>query len=471
MKKLPGYLVLLMLLNGCMLMGPDYQRPDIDSPSKWRFEETQTQKIVNLAWWKEMQDPVLNDLIHTALRENQDIKIATARIEEFLGQMAITRSGLFPRVDGGAAGGREKVTSSGRTPLPDSVSDTDNFYQAGLSASWEIDLWGRIRRENEAARANLISSEEGRRSIILTLVSVVSGSYVSLRNLDRQLEISQRTVQSRADSLRLFQMRFQGGIVSELELSQIRSEYESALATIPSTQKLIAQQEHALSILLGHNPGAVLRGKTIDELVLPAIPAGLPSDLLERRPDIRQAEQYLVAANALIGAAKTLYFPSISLTGAFGFSSVYLSDLFTGSARTWNFTGSLTAPIFQAGAIAGQIQVAEAQQQQALYQYRKVIQTAFREVEDALVDQQRTREQLAIQARQGAALADYARIARLRYDNGYTSYIEVLDSERSLFSAELSQTQTQNNLFQSMVSLYKAMGGGWVNDAEMIAGY
>jgi len=471
MYKLPGILILLLSLNGCMLMGPDYQRPEIDSPSKWRFEEADTQQTVNLAWWKEMQDPVLNDLIHTALRENQDIKIATARIEEFLGQMAITRSNLFPRVDGGAAGGREKVSGSGRTPLPDSVRDTDNFYQAGLSASWEIDLWGRIRRENEAARATLISSEEGRRSIILTLVSEVSGSYVHLRNLDRQLEISQRTVQSRADSLRLFQMRFQGGIVSELELSQIRSEYESALVTIPSTQKLIAQQEHALSILLGHNPGAISRGKTIDELVLPGIAAGLPSDLLERRPDIRQAEQDLIAANARIGAAKTLYYPSISLTGAFGFSSVDLSDLFTGSARTWNFTGSLTAPIFQAGAIAGQIQVAEAQQQQALYQYRKVIQTAFREVEDALVDQQRTREQLAIQERQVAALADYARIARLRYDNGYTSYIEVLDSERSLFSAELSQTQTQNNLFQSMVSLYKAMGGGWVNEAEAIARY
>jgi multidrug efflux system outer membrane protein len=294
----------------------------------------------------------------------------------------------------------------------------------------------------------------------------VANGYVNLRDLDKQLEIAQNTTKTRKESYDLFKLRFEGGVISELELNQVKSEYEQALSTIPQVQKTIAFQENALNLLLGRNPGPVLRGKTIDELTLPAVPAGLPSDLLVNRPDIREAEQNLISANAQIGVAKALYFPSISLTGLFGFASKDLSDLFTGPARTWNWAVPISAPIFTGGAIAGQVKAAEAIQQQVLHQYQKTIQTAFAEVEDSLIDQKRSREQLQAQASQVDSLRQYAQIARLRYENGYTSYIEVLDAERSLFNAELAYTQTQGFLFQALVNLYKAMGGGWIQEAE-----
>jgi multidrug efflux system outer membrane protein len=335
-----------------------------------------------------------------------------------------------------------------------------------LNASWEIDLWGKLRRATEAASADLLSTEEARRTVILTLVASVASTYIDLRDLDKQLEIAKQTAKSREESYNLFKMRFEGGVISELELNQVKSEYEQALSTIPQFEKNIAQVENFLSILLGRNPGAIQRGKTIDALNFPAVPAGLPSDILMNRPDIRQAEQNLIAANANIGVAKALYFPTISLTGFFGWASEDLSDLFDSPAKTWGWAVPATVPVFTGGAIAGQVRAAEAIQQQALISYQQSIQTAFREVDDALIDQKKSREQIAAQGRQVEALRNYARIARLRYDNGYTSYIEVLDAERSLFNAELEYTQTQGVLFLSLVNLYKSMGGGWVVTAE-----
>lgn len=335
-----------------------------------------------------------------------------------------------------------------------------------LNASWEIDLWGRVRRATEAARADLLSTEEARRTVILTLVTSVAGTYIDLRDLDKQLEIAKQTAKSREESYDLFRKRFEGGVISELELNQVNSEYEQALSTIPQFEKNIAQVENFLSILLGRNPGQIPRGKTIDQLVLPSVPAGLPSDILMSRPDIRQAEQSLIAANANIGVAKALYFPAISLTGFFGWASEDLSDLFEGPSKTWSWAVPAALPIFTGGAISGQVKAAEAIQQQTLLSYQQSIQTAFREVEDALIDQKKSREQISAQGRQVDALRNYARIARLRYDNGYTSYIEVLDAERSLFNADLSYTQTQGVLFLSLVNLYKSMGGGWVVTAE-----
>ena len=343
-----------------------------------------------------------------------------------------------------------------------------NNYEAFLNASWEIDLWGKLRRADEAARANLLASEEARKAVILTLVCSVASSYVTLRDLDRQFEIAKQTTKTREDSFKLFKIRFEGGVVSELELTQVKSLYEEALASIPYYEKLIAQQENALSVLLGRNPGPINRGKSIDDLALLSVPAGLPSDLLANRPDLRQAEENLIAANANIGVAKALYFPSISLTGALGSASSDLSDLFKGAAGTWSYGASITAPIFTAGGIAGQVKAAEALQQQSLLTYQKAIQTAFREVEDALVDQKRSREQLAAQGRQVATLTQYAHIARLRFDEGYTSYIEVLDAERSLFSAQLSYAQTQGTISLSLVNVYKAFGGGWIVEADKL---
>jgi multidrug efflux system outer membrane protein len=292
---------------------------------------------------------------------------------------------------------------------------------------------------------------------------------VNLRNLDRQVEIARDTAMSRAQAHRIFTLRFQAGFISELELSQTKSEYERALAAIPTFEKAIARQEDALSVLLGRNPGAIARGKMVDELGLPAVPAGLPSDLLARRPDIRQAEQDLIAANAQIGIARARYFPAISLTGMFGSQSTQLSQLFTGPARIWSWAVPATQPIFTGGSIAGQVKAVEAFRDEALYRYQKVIQNAFRDVEDALVDQRKTREQLETQARQVESLQRYAQVARLRYDNGYTSYIEVLDAERSLFDAALAYWQTQGALFQALINLYKAMGGGWIAAAEMMS--
>jgi len=296
----------------------------------------------------------------------------------------------------------------------------------------------------------------------------VANSYVNLRDLDKQLHLTKETARSYKESYDIFKLRFEYGIVSEVEVSQAKSQYEQALSNIPYFEKAIAQQENSLSVLLGRNPGPIPRGKTIDELALPAVPAGLPSQILESRPDIREAEQNLIAANANIGVAKAQYFPSISLTSLLGFASNDLSDLFKGPAKTWSWAVPVTAPIFTAGDIAGQVQSAEAVQQQALFSYEQAIQTAFREVDDALVDQKRTREQLESLAQQVETLRNYARLAWVRYENGYTSYLEVLDAQSRLYNAELTQTQTQGTLFQALVNLYKAVGGGWVVEADKL---
>jgi len=472
MKKAIIFFFVAAALAGCMV-GPDYKRPALDMPQSWRFEDAAAKDLANTAWWGQFNDPVLNELIQIAVQENKDVRIAAARVEQFLGLYGTTRAALYPQVGAGASAGQERMSKvSGPTPLEDFNFGNPTFsnYEVFLNASWEIDLWGKLRRASEAARANLLSSEDARRAVILTLVTSVASSYVNLRDLDKQYEIAKQTVDSRAESYRLFKLRFEGGIISELQLSQVKSEYEDALARIPYYGKLVAQQENALSVLLGRNPGPIPRGKSIDNLVLPGIPAGLPSDLLANRPDIRQAEENLVSANANIGVAKAQYFPTISLTGMLGFASNDLSKLFTSQAWNWAYAVPATVPIFTAGAIAGQVKSAEAFQQQLLFRYQQAIQTAFREVDDALIDQKRSREQLEAQGQQVGTLRQYARVARLRFDEGYTSYVEVLDAERSLFNAQLSYAQTQGAIFQSLVNVYKAMGGGWVVEADRMTG-
>ncbi|AXF02848.1 efflux transporter outer membrane subunit [Paraburkholderia hospita] len=456
-------------LGGCLL-GPDYVRPTVPTPATFRFETTEVAEVANAMWWEQFKDPVLNDLIAAALADNKDVKIAAARVDQFLGQFVTTRSALFPQINAGFEASRQRVSVAGLPTLPAGVNPVFNEFQAPLSAAWEIDFFGKVRRQTESARASLLASEEGRRATILSLVASVASSYINLRDLDQQLSIAKATTESRAGSVKVFQARFAGGDVSQMELAQSESEYEASLATIPQIETQIAQQEDALSVLLGHNPGPILRGRELTELAVPPVPSGLPSDLLQRRPDLRQAEQNLIAANALIGAARALYFPTISLTGMFGTASGQFSKLFTGPARIWSYAGSLTVPIFTAGSISGQVSQAEAQQQQALFQYQQSIQVAFQEVDDALIALQKSREQLVVQGRQVDALRTYSRLARLRYEGGYTSYIEVLDAERSLFNAQLSYTQTNGLVFTSLIGLYKAMGGGWVVEAERMTG-
>jgi len=468
MMRIVAILMTQLLLAGCAI-GPNYQRPEIESPPVWQVDMQQAQETANTAWWEQFNDPVMNDLIETALRENYDLRVATARVEEFYGLYGATRSDLFPQVGYDGSAGRVQATTKGPIPISPGTSSQYSTYQAEFSASWEIDLWGKIRRATEAARADLLAAEDTRRGVILSLVTSMATAYIDLRSLDQQLGIARQTAKSREESVRLFELRFKGGNISEMELSQVRSEYYVALAAIPDLEKRVRQQENFISILLGKNPGPIVRGKMIDAIALPAVPAGLPSDLLTRRPDILQAEQALVAANARIGVAKAQYFPSISLTGFFGTSSTELSDLFTGPAKSWSYAGMLAGPIFTAGKIKGTVKAAQAVQQEALFGYEQAIQNGFREFEDSLIDQDRTRVQLDAQAKQIEALATYARLARLRYENGYTSYIEVLDAERSLFNGQLSYAQTQDTLLRALVNLYKATGGGWVVEADKLA--
>jgi multidrug efflux system outer membrane protein len=468
MNRLIAAFAILLLLAGCKI-GPDYRRPDLTSPPVWMVDMQKAQDMANTAWWEQFNDPVLNDLIRTALQENRDLRTATARVEEFYGRYGATRADLFPQIGYGGSAGRTQISEKGVLAGTPGVGSPHTTYQANFSASWEIDVWGKLRRATEAARADLSAAEDVRSGVILSLVTSVATAYIDLRSLDQQLEITKQTVKLREESVKLFEIRFKGGNISEMELSQVKSEYYVALGAIPDLEKRIRQQENFINLLLGRNPGPVARGKSFTELVLPAVPAGLPSDILARRPDIRQAEQQLIAANARIGVAKAQYFPSISLTGLFGTSSMDLSDLFHGGSRTWNFAGTITGPIFDFGKIKGNVKAATALQQQSLSLYERTIQNAFREFEDALIDQDRTRLQLDAQKKQVEALATYARLARVRYENGYTSYIEVLDAERSLFNGQLTYAQTQDVLLRALVNLYKAMGGGWVVEADKLS--
>lgn len=468
MRKFWTVLLLALLAGGCTV-GPDYKRPAVDVPAGWRLDEKEAKDLANSSWWRQFHDPALNELISISLRENKDLLIAAARIEEFAGRYGIVRADLFPQVGASGEYSRQRVTELGENRLSPTYKATTDSFSANVNASWEIDLWGKIRRSAEAAKAQLLASEEGRKAVVLSLVANVASAYINLRDLDRQLEISRNTAQTREQSYLLFKERFAGGVISDLELSQNRSQYEEALASIPPLEKAIIQQENGLSALLGRNPGPIQRGKSIDELLLPTIVSGMPSDLLERRPDLRQAEQNLIAANAQIGLAKAAYFPSISLTGAFGSASGDLGDLFKGPSKTWQYSAPVTMPIFTAGKIAGSVREAEAIQQQALIGYQQAIQNGFREVNDALADQAQTRKQLATQKNQVDSLRQYAGIARLRYDNGYADYLTVLDADRSLFNAQLAFTQTQGALHLAMINLYKAMGGGWPEGAEQAA--
>lgn len=451
-----------LTLAGCAV-GPDYQRPEVPIPPQWRLADGQMRAVASPGWWRQFQDPVLDELVNIALRENKDLKIASARIEEYLGRYAFTRADQFPQLGADASGDRT------RTPGASSLSGDStirNSFQAAALLSFELDLFGRLRRATESARAELLATEEGRRTVILSLVTAVASSYVQLRSLDQQLEISRRTLDTRAESLRIAQLRFKAGLTSELDVRQAEAEYQSAAVQIPQLETAVAQREDAISLLLGRNPGAIARGRALDRLAQPPVPEGLPSELLERRPDIRQAEQQLVAANANIGVAKAAYFPVISLTGLLGSISPQFEDLFEGPSRTWNFGGGLTVPIFTAGKIAGQLQAAEAVQQQALANYEKSIQTAFAEVEDSLIALRKGRERLQAQQAQTEAYRRYLKLAKLRYDNGYTSYLEVVDAERNLFNAELATAQNQGDVLVALIGLYKALGGGWIERAE-----
>jgi len=462
-------LLTVFSLTGCMV-GPDYERPKLDVPATFTYEDKETQKTANMAWWKQFQDPVLDNLIMEALADNRDIKIAAANIEQAAAVVLQARAPLFPQLGYSGTGGRERISKESISPYSSLLQNPHSSYQVFADVSWEIDLWGRIRRLSESARAQLLASEEARRGVILSLVSSVAADYIQLLGLDDQLRIAKETLSTYAQSVKLFELRFKYGQVSQMTVEQARSQYETAASAIPQIESQITQLENAICILLGRNPGQVERGKTIEQLDIPPVPAGLPSDLLTNRPDIRQAEQNLISANAQIGAAKALYFPTISLTGALGVASSDLTSLFQGPARIWRYAGSVTGPIFTGGAIQGQVKEAEAVQKAALLNYEQTVQNSFADVENALVARKKLADQIQAQERLVKANREYVRLARLQYEGGYSPYSTVLQAEQQLFPSELNYAQYRAALFGSLVNIYKAMGGGWITDAERLTG-
>lgn len=443
-------LIVVFSLGGCTV-GPDYVRPEVETPRHYRFATGQGQPGAVLGWWKQFNDPVLTGLIDEALARNVDLYIATARLQEYQSIYVGTGGPLYPQLTLPVTGNRTRQGSA-------MVSST---YQANISVFWEVDFWGRIRRLSEAARADYLGQEEARHAVVLSLVSAVATSYIQLRELDARLEIARRTLAARTENKRLAALRFEAGAISEMETRQANFEHQNTLLSVQQLEQAVVQKEHEVSLLLGRNPGPVERGRAIFDLVLPAVPPGLPSELLGRRPDVRQAEQALVAANARIGAAKASLFPTISLTGSYGSASPELSDLFSGPARLWSFVPGISLPIFSGGTLWAQLTASEARRDQALGAYQKAIQSAFRETEDTLIGVTKTGEQQATQASALSEVRRYAYLARLRYDDGVTSYLEVLDSQRNLFSAEQGLAQAQSAALVAVINLYKALGGDW----------
>ena len=458
-RRIGWLLCSLSLVGGCV-QGPDYVKPTVAVPSAYRFAPppAATEPTAETPWWSGFRDPYLDALVQEALANNRNLVIATARVNEFEAILAGTRSQAYPQIGYDLSGNRSRASEE---KIPAFVDPLSTTFSTLLSASWEIDLWGRIRRETEAARANLLATEEARRGVTLTLIASVIASYVSLLDLDAQLRVSDATLAGRKKSVDIFQKRFDGGWSSEFELTQVLGDYESVASQQPPIRQAIATQEHALSVLLGRNPGPIARSNNLDALRSPVVPAGLPSELLTRRPDILQAEQQLIASNALIGAARALFFPRISLTGLLGLASGSLGNLFTGPARTWSFTGDVAGPIYTGGGLTAAVHQAEARRDQQLANYELVIQNAFRDVDDSLADVQHSAELRDIAAKRVETLSRSVYLATERYENGYSDYLDVLDAERNLFSAQLQLESARGQYQRALVSLYLALGGDW----------
>jgi outer membrane protein, multidrug efflux system len=462
-------LAFLAVAFACKL-GPDYARPPVVTPEKWRDMDAANASIANVPWWELFQDEQLRQLITTALEENRDLKIAVERIEEARALYGFSRSELYPSVDLNASGGALHFSQGSLMHTPEGAADenkTKGLYALNVGMSWEVDFFGRIRRANEAARDELLGTEEARRAVAIALVSDVARAYVELRDLDRRLEISKRTLDSRREYLDLARERFEGGVTPEVDWRQAESEFFRVQAFVYEMEKLGVQKENELSLLLGHNPGGIPRGRSLDDQPIPPdVPAGLPAELLDRRPDVRVAEERLAAATARIGEAKAMLYPRISLTGAYGFASTDLGELLDGTSQSWNIFAGLLQPIFNAGRNKRRVEVRESQQRQAVYDYERTLLQALRDVEDSLVGLQKSGDQRDAQRKRVEAERKVLELAELRYRGGVAAYLEVLDAQRSLFNAELDETASITERVTSLIRLYKALGGGWPTAQE-----
>ena len=464
MKKLQPWMSVILassLMGGCMV-GPNYHRPIVQTPTGYRDlrespqAQAQAASYADLPWWQVFQDPQLQELIRIALKQNYDMQLATERINAARAQLTITRSNLFPQVQGNGdfSGGKDK-----------NFQTKSNFLTLTADAAFQLDFFGRLRRATEASRAQLLATEEAQHTVMLTLVSDVASDYFALLQLDLQLQIARDTVNTQEGSVKLTKLRLSHGVATKLDVLQAQQVLDIANAQIPDIERRIGQEEDAISILLGNYPQGVPRGRPLAEQVLPPeVPPGLPSSLLERRPDIRQAEQNLIAANAEIGVAKAAFFPQISLTGsgggAFGRSSAF-SSLMSSHTGIWSYGAQVSQPIFTGGALRGNLRLAKSQHQQALIAYQQAIQRAFGDVSDALIGYQKFHEVRVRQEQLVGDLEESVRLSIMRYRGGTTGYLEVLDGQRSLFAAELTLAQARGNEYQSLVQLYRALGGGW----------
>jgi outer membrane protein, multidrug efflux system len=453
--------IVFLLLTGCMV-GPKYKRPPVTVPDAYRglAPDAGPQAAASLGdeqWWLVFQDLQLQGLIREALSQNYDVRIAATRVLQAQAVLGITRADQFPTITGGVSSSNQRFPATRVTPAFETSPSEVN-----LSLFWELDFWGKFRRATEAARATLLATEWGQKAVMSSLVSNVASAYFQLLELDSEMEISRGALASRKESLRLVEVRAKGGVTSMLDVRQSEQLVYTAAAAIPDLERRIEQQENLISILLGKNPAPVTRGKSlVENAIPPTVPAGLPSSLLGRRPDIQSSEQQLVAANARIGVAKAAYFPQITLTAIGGYQSPALTNLFTGPAGLWNFGGQLVQPIFTGGRIRSNVRLTEAQQQEAVLVYQQSIQQAFREVSDSLVAYRKNQEFRAQQELLTNSAQDATRLSDQRYRGGVTSYLEVLDSDTRYFDAQLGLAQARLNERLALVQLYNALGGGW----------
>ena len=495
MGRLVQGAILVCAAAGCAV-GPGYRRPELDVPAEWRRTDPTadslrpfydslranrdtlplnpdrpeaapgdtsaragallTDTTANLAWFDLLQDPELRKLVETALRDNRDVRVAIATISEFRAQYGVAKGDLFPQITLNAQGGRTKSV------LGSLGTFTSNQLQATADLSWELDFWGRIRRSTEAARSDLLAQRESQRAVVLTLVGDVATAYLQLRQLDLELEISRRTLAANRETFRLARRRFDQGLISELDVRQFEAEVASPAASVAQLEGQITQTENQLSLLVGRNPGGIPRGRPLTEVLGGlAVPEFSPSSLLERRPDVRQAEAQLHAATARIGVAKGDLLPKLMVTGDYGTYSDNTDDLFKKNSEIYQILGGVSMPLFTGGRVGKQVDVARARAEQARYGYEQTVLIALREVEDAVAGVRASRNQVAAQQTQVDALRRALRLAELRYQSGASSYLDLLDAQRSLFGAELSLAQVQGQQATAAVTLYKALGGGW----------
>jgi len=457
-----GLVIALALLAGCAV-GPNYKQPAVNAPDNFRFAESRaTNSLADLPWWEVFKDPQLQDLIRVALTNSYDLKQAVARVEQARNQAIVARSAFFPQIGYSGNVGRGENALFNAPTL--NSGTTDSSAQTMLNAFWEIDFWGRIRRLSEAARAQYLATDQARRGVTISLMSQVAIDYFQLLDLDRELEIQRAATNAYAGSYRIFSERLSNGVASKLETDRAAAAQANAAAVIPSLEIQIASTENQLNILLGRNPGPVPRSSLAEQpspSALPEIPAGLPSALLRRRPDVAAAEQSLVAANANIGVSIANFFPQIGLTTFLGRGSPELSAFTSGSGNIWNVGGTMTGPLFQGGALRAQYRTSKAQFEEAKAAYQQTVLTAFADVSDALISKQKLAEQDVFNAQAVVALESSVELATERYLNGKSSYFEVLQAQQELYPAQRAQVQTQAGELISVIQLYKALGGGW----------